>query len=136
MNQNHPALLAARNSWRCVTEKSRDGWLNAMADDVVIEDPIGMAPTNPSGEGIQGKQAVAAFWDQHIAPSKIEFEIHESFAAGSESAHVLTITTALPNGIRMKVHGIFTYHLNTSGQLRALRGYWQLEDAKVEKPGG
>ncbi len=55
MDPNHPALLAARSSWRCVMNKDKEGWLGLMADDVRVEDPIGVSPTNPNGEGIQGK---------------------------------------------------------------------------------
>ena len=97
MNEKHPALIAARSSWRCVHAKDREGWLALMADDVVIEDPIGVGPTNPTGAGIRGKAAVGAFWDANIAPSQIRIEAHESFVAGDESAHVLTLTTRFPN---------------------------------------
>ena len=50
MDEKHPALGAARNSWRCVQAKDEDAWLALMADDVVFEDPIGVGPTNPTGE--------------------------------------------------------------------------------------
>ena len=134
MNEKHPALIAARSSWRCVHAKDREAWLALMADDVVIEDPIGVAPTNPSGAGIRGKAAVGAFWDANIAPSQIRIEAHESFVAGDESAHVLTLTTRFPNGIAMKVHGIFTYRVDAAGRLASLRGHWSLEDAEIERP--
>jgi hypothetical protein len=35
----------------------------------------------------------------------------------------------------MKVHGIFTYTLNDEGKIRSLRGYWSMDQAKVERPG-
>lgn len=134
MDQDHPALVAARNSWRCVQEKKKEEWLALMADDIVVEDPIGVASTNPTGKGIRGKAALAEFWEKNIAPTTIRIEAHESFAAGSESAHVLSLTTAFPNGVRMTVHGIFTYEIDEADRLRCLRGYWSLEDARVEKP--
>ena len=37
-----------------------------MADDVVVEDPIGESVTNPDGTGVRGKEAVAAFFDTNI----------------------------------------------------------------------
>jgi steroid delta-isomerase len=129
-------LEAARNSWRRVQARERQAWLDLMADDVVLEDPIGVAPTNPSGQGFRGRAEAEKFWDQNLAPTeKIEIETHESFAAGDESAHVLTLTTHFPGGTRMKVHGIFTYRVNEAGKLAALRGYWSLADAVIEKPG-
>lgn len=131
MNEEHPALVAARSSWRCVQAKQKDAWLALMADDVRIEDPIGVGPTNPTGEGLHGKQAVAEFWERHIAPTTITIEPHESFAAGSESAHVLSLTTRFPNGVTTTVHGIFTYRVDDDGRLQSLRGYWSLEDAVI-----
>ena len=50
-----PALTASQSSWRCVQAHDRDGWLALMADDVVIEDPIGKSVTNPDGNGVRGK---------------------------------------------------------------------------------
>ena len=59
-----PALSASQASWRCVHAKDKAGWLALMADDVVIEDPIGPAYTNPDGTGVRGKDGVSSFWEQ------------------------------------------------------------------------
>jgi len=104
-----------------------------MAEDIRIEDPIGQAPTNPTGKGVHGKAAAAQFWDTNIARTEsIRFEAHESYAAGMESAHVLTLTSTFANGTTMIVHGIFTYTIDDEGKLRALRGFWSLDQARVE----
>ena len=134
MSSELPAMAAARNSWRCVQANDKQGWLDLMAEGIVIEDPIGIAPTNPSGKGLHGKAAVSEFWDTHIATTDIRIETHRSFAAGSESAHLMTLTTDFENGVRMTVHGIFTYQVDESGKLTSLRGYWSLEDAEVRHP--
>jgi steroid delta-isomerase len=133
-HDDHPALAAAKDSWRCVQTKDREGWLSLMAEDVTIEDPIGVAPTNPSGQGARGLEAVRAFWDRHIAPVTVHVEVHESFVAGSESAHVLTLRTTLPNGYQAKVRGVFTYRVDEAGKLEALRGYWTMPDVVLEPP--
>ncbi len=133
MDQNNPALVAARNSWQCVRSKDREAWLSLMADDILIEDPIGLAPTNPSGEGIRGKEALLAFWEQNLSPAEVEIEIHESFAAGSESAHRMTLRTTYPGGVTFVVNGIFTYRVNEAGKLTNLRGYWSVEDMETEQ---
>ena len=131
----HPAIQAAHDSWRCVQARLRDEWLGLMAEDVTIEDPIGVGPTNPTGKGFHGKREAEEFWDKNLAPTEsITITTHESFAAGSESAHVLTLTTKFPNGITMSVHGIFTYTVNDAGKVKALRGYWSMSDAKITKP--
>ncbi len=130
MDENHPALIAARNSWACVQAKDKDAWLALMDDDITIEDPIGEAPTNPTGTGVRGKDGVSGFWEQNIAPTSIRIEAHQSFAAGLESAHVLSLPTTFDIGTAVEVNGIFTYRINEAGKLTNLRGYWSLEDMK------
>jgi steroid delta-isomerase len=131
----HPAITAAHHSWRCVQARARAQWLDLMAEDVTIEDPVGIGPTNPTGKGFRGKREVEQFWDNHVASSEsISITAHESFAAGNESAHVLTLTTKFPNGVKMSVHGIFTYAVNDDGKIKALRGFWSMDGAKIEKP--
>jgi steroid delta-isomerase len=135
MQQDHPAMVAARASWRCVQAHDEEGWLNLMADDVLIEDPIGVGPTNPTGQGIRGKAAVRDFYRKNIAPASLSIETEESWVAGSESAHVMRLVTSFPNGVKMTVRGVFTYAVNDAGKLTNLRGYWSMADAKVERPG-
>ena len=130
----HPAIIAAHHSWRCVQARAREQWLDLMAEDVTIEDPVGIGPTNPTGKGFRGKREAEQFWDKNLAPTKsIAITTHESFAAGNESAHVLTLTTQFSNGTVMSVHGIFTYTVNDEHKIKALRGYWSIGEAKIEK---
>ncbi len=132
--EENPAMIAARNSWRCVQAKDKDAWLDLMAEDMVMEDPIGIAVTNPDGKGIQGKAAVSEFWDASMAKMDIAIETHESFAAGNESAHRMTLTTRFANGAGMVVNGIFTYRVNEQGKLTNLRGYWALDETEIRPP--
>ncbi|MBY0400986.1 nuclear transport factor 2 family protein [Myxococcota bacterium] len=132
MQEENPAMIAARSSWRCVQAKDKAGWLALMADDVCIEDPIGVAPTNPSGQGARGKAEVADFWEKNIAPSTIRIETHGSRTAGLESAHELTLHNAFPNGVKAAVRGYFVYRVNEEGLLTNLRGYWDMADMKIE----
>ena len=134
MSEVHPALQAAQNSWRCVQSDDKEGWLDLMAEDVCIEDPIGEAMTNPTGQGIQGKAAASDFYDKFIGPATLVVETHESYAAGRESAHVLTLNTTLENGVTTRVRSIFTYRLNDAGKITNLRGYWTLADMVFEQP--
>ncbi len=134
MNDEHPAMLAAQNSWRCVQAKDKEGWLALMAEDVCIEDPIGTAPTNPTGKGLCGKAEVAEFYDKNIEPNKMKIETLDSYVAHMESAHVLRLTTEFPNGVKATVQGIFTYKLNDEGKLKSLRGYWHMGAMQIEQP--
>ncbi len=136
MNETHPALLAARSSWSCVQKHDKEGWLDLMAESICIEDPIGVGITNPSGEGIQGKQAVSEFWDKNIAQSQISIETHESRTAGMESAHFLTLRNKFENGVSSTVSGLFVYVVDDAGKLTNLRGYWDMDDMKFEEKAG
>ena len=129
-----PALRAALLSREYVHSKNREGWLNLYAEDAIIEDPIGVSIIDPEGKGHRGATAREAFWDSFIAPSDINIEILDSYAAGNEVANqlILTITIDMGEGkkLQQKVHGIFTYHVNDEGKLLSLRGYWDTEDAR------
>ena len=135
MTEDHPALIAARASWKAVMSDDKEAWLALMADDVLIEDPIGIAPTNPTGKGIRGKAAVSDFYDQTIGPATIEIEARDSRTAGLESAHHLTLTTTFDNGVQARVAGLFTYRVNEAGLLTNLRGFWEMSDMEIRKPG-
>jgi steroid delta-isomerase len=132
MDHDHPALIAARRSWDCVMAGDKAGWLALMADDICIEDPVGEAPTNPTGTGVRGKEAVAAFFDANIAPNRLEMRPQESFVAGDESGHLIELTTTFPDGGSATVRGIFTYRVDADGLLTNLRGYWAMEDMTFE----
>jgi steroid delta-isomerase len=134
VNDEHPAMIAARSSWRCVQANDKTGWLDLMAENMVMEDPIGVALTNPDGKGVQGKANISDFWDRHMANTDIKIETHRSFAAGSESAHLMTLTTSFENGVSMIVNGIFTYHVDDEGKLTSLRGYWSLDESEIHNP--
>lgn len=134
MTEDHPAMQAARGSWKAAMAGDKEAWLDLMADDVCVEDPIGQAPTNPTGEGVRGKAALSAFFDQNIGPNELTIEARDSRTAGMESAHHLTLTTRFPNGVAAKVAGIFTYRVNEAGQLTNLRGFWEMADMSISQP--
>lgn len=127
--QQSPALAASRASWRCVQAHDRDGWLALMADDVVIEDPIGQAITNPDGTGVRGKQGVAAFYDTNIAANQLRITCEETFPSSSpnEIAHILVLRSTFDNGMTSTVRGVFTYRVNDAGLIANMRGYWNLD---------
>jgi steroid delta-isomerase len=127
---DHPALAASRESWRCVQAHDKQGWLDLMADDVHIEDPIGPGVTNPDGGGAKGKDAVAAFYDANIAPNQLTITPEASFVSCSplEVAHVLSLRSEFDNGTSATVRGIFTYRVNEAGKLASMRGYWTMDD--------
>ncbi|KAA8969533.1 ketosteroid isomerase family protein [Mycobacterium sp.] len=124
-----PALAASQASWRCVQAHDRAGWLALMADDVVIEDPIGKSVTNPDGAGVRGKEGVAAFYDNNIAANRLTITCEETFPSSSpdEIAHILVLRSKFDNGVSSTVRGVFTYRVNEAGLITNMRGYWNLD---------
>jgi steroid delta-isomerase len=124
-----PVMSASQNSWRCVQAGDREGWVALMSDDVVIEDPIGEAITNPDGRGIRGKDAVRGFFDTNIGPNQLTVTCEESFPSSSpnEIAHILILQTKFSNGFTSTVRGVFTYRVDDAGLLTNLRGYWNMD---------
>jgi steroid delta-isomerase len=127
--EQSPALTASQSSWRCVQAHDRAGWLALMADDVVIEDPIGKSVTNPDGTGVHGKEQVAAFFDTNIAANQLTITCEETFPSSSpdEIAHILVLHSRFDNGVTSTVRGVFTYRVDDGGLITNMRGYWNLD---------
>ena len=127
---DHPALVASQNSWKYAQAGDKEGWLGIMRDDVVIEDPIGVAPTNPDGQGVRGKAAVAEFFDANIAVNDLTIEPQQTFLPSNdhEVAHVLKLTSRFDNGVVSEITGIFVYVVDDDGLLTNMRGYWNMDE--------
>ena len=98
-----------------------------------MQDPIGPSFFDPEGNGHQGKEAIAAFWDKAIAPTdNLEFNFVDTFQCGNEEANIGSIVTTM-GGHRITTPGVFTYRANDAGQLVALRAYWEVDRASAEK---
>ena len=123
------AAEASQASWAAVQSGDREAWLALMADDVVIEDPIGPAPTNADGNGVRGKAAVAEFYDTIVSKSNTKITCEETFPSSSpaEIAHILVLRSEFEGGHRSAVRGVFTYRVNDAGKITNLRGYWNLQ---------
>ena len=127
MTSEHPAIAASKASWSAVRRKAKQEWLALFAEDACIEDPIGVSPLDPEGLGQRGKEAIERFWDANIAQNDISFEVHESFAAGSEVANRMTLTLTFPGGATGTVEGVFVYKVDDDGLLESMRGFWELD---------
>jgi steroid Delta-isomerase len=132
-----PALTASQASWRCVQAHDRDGWLALMADDVVIEDPIGVAVTNPDGRGVRGKAGVGEFFDTNIAKNQLTITCEETFPSSSQNeiAHILVLRSRFEGGFTSSVRGVFTYRVDEAGLITNMRGYWNMEAMKFGQDG-
>lgn len=131
-----PALAASQSSWKAVQAHDKDAWLALMADDVVIEDPIGQAITNPDGTGVRGKEAVSAFYDTNIASNNLHITCEETFPSSSpdEIAHILILRSQFEGGFSSEVRGVFTYRVDGDGKIANMRGYWNMDVMKFHTP--
>ncbi|HXW47792.1 MAG TPA: nuclear transport factor 2 family protein [Streptosporangiaceae bacterium] len=127
----------ARRSQAAVRAKDRAAWLALWAPDAVIQDPIGPSPFDPAGNGHSGPEAIAAFYDNVIAPNElITFEIESSYLCGDEVADVGIIRTVLHGGRHVAVvHGVYTYRSNGEGRLAALRAFWEFDAVELVEAG-
>ena len=113
-----------------VARKAKDEWVALFAEDGFVQDPVGRSPLDETGEGHHGHDGIARFWDATIASiERVEFEIHDSFAAGDEVANVATILAHLPGGSVMRTDGVFVYRIGPDGLLRSLRAFWEWDRA-------
>ena len=97
--------------------------------DVVIEDPIGPAFTNPDGTGVVGKDGVSQWWEKSVGLATITISCEETFPSSSpdEIAHILVLHSKFEGGFTSEVRGVFTYKVNDTGLITNMRGYWNLD---------
>ena len=125
-----PARVASWRSMEAVSSGKKDEWLALFAEDAVVEDPVGPSMFDAEGKGHHGKAAIAAFWDLAIATvERVEFAMHDSFAAGSECANVGVISAFLPGGARVDTEGVFVYNVGEDGLIKSMRAFWETERA-------
>ena len=125
----HPAQFASIQSMRNVRAKNRAAWLALFAEDAVVQDPVGVSPLDPSGNGHRGHESIGRFWDMVIAPGETVMRVRESYPSGSECANVVTLTNTMPGGIEITVDTVIVYRVDERGKLVSLKAYWDF--AKV-----
>jgi steroid delta-isomerase len=121
----HPARDFAIRSIQAVESSDRESWLAMWDENGVIEDPVGMSPLDPEGQGHHGIEKITAFYDKVIGPGELRFCIRETFACGNECANVGTITTKLPNGVVARTELVMIYRISDQGTLLSLRAFWE-----------
>ena len=124
----HPAREAAMKSIAAVQNKDREGWLGLWHPEGHIQDPVGVSPLDPTGEGHWGIEAITAFYDNVIATGDVRFHIRESFACGDECANVGTITTRSADGSVSRCELVMLYRVDGEGKVLSLRAFWEFDD--------
>lgn len=127
MANGHKAQQASYQSRDNAMAKNKQGWLALFSDDAVVQDPVGISPLDPVGNGHQGKEAIAAFFDNVILSATMDFEIEKSIPSGDECANLVTITHHLPNGKHLPMDMMVIYTANDEGLITRLKAYWEFE---------
>jgi steroid Delta-isomerase len=125
---DHPARKAATRSMAAAMAGDRDGWLALFAPEAIVEDPVGPSPLDPEGAGHRGHDAIGGFWDTSISAAEaIRFEVHDSFAAGSEVVNVVSIHLTLAGGATARTDAAILYRVDEQGRIASLRAFWEMD---------
>lgn len=129
MEYKNKAQELSFQSAKYAAEQNKDAWLGLFADDAVVQDPVGISPLDPVGNGHQGKEAISAFYDMTIGAAQVTMDVKASHPAGEECANLIEITTEYPNGLKVVVEVVSVYKANLDGQLESLRAFWDFDVA-------
>ena len=125
---DHPARVAGLLSQKYVANKMRDAWLDLFAEEgCVVQDPVGVSPLDPTGEGQIGREGIAAFYDNVISRGEVSFHYPKSYAAGDECAFTGAVTNEFANGQVFRAEGVFVYKVDAAGKILSLRAFWEFD---------
>jgi steroid Delta-isomerase len=131
--ENHPAYVAGRVSPQLAMEKKIDEWVELYADDAILQDPVGVSPLDPSGNGHKGKAAIRAFAEMVMGPeNRMDFVVRESYPCGDECANIATIYHLDENGDRTDAitELVPIYKVNEAGKVTSMQAYWHFDTSK------
>ena len=140
MSDEHPARRAGLLSQKYVNEGNREAWLDLFTEDAVVQDPVGVSPLNPEGQGQIHKSGIAAFYDKFIAPGQVSFDYPRSYACANECAFIGTVYNKFGEMEERSSEGVFIYLVDDDGKILSLRAFWEWErptlDADIHPPVG
>ena len=102
--------------------KDKKNWLSLFADDAIVQDPIGVSPLDPEGEGHKGIEAIEKFYDTVIANGNIEFNILESIPCANECANYAQIVNVVGD-VKIETKMIVIYCINSRNKIQSLRAF-------------
>ena len=107
--------------------KDKKNWLSLFADDAIVQDPIGVSPLDPEGEGHKGIEAIEKFYDTVIANGNIQFNILESIPCANECANYAQIVNIVGD-VKIETKMIVIYCINSSNKIQSLRAFWDYQN--------
>ena len=125
----HPARQASINSIEAVQGGDRQRWLSLWHPQGCLEDPVGVSPMDPEGNGHHGIDAIAAFWDTVIGPANLTITAHKRVASGDRACAVsMTALNDLGNGIKTSIDMIAVYETDKAGKICSMKAYWDWDE--------
>ena len=126
--KEHLAVAANKQSIRYAMEGNREAWLGLYAEDAVVQDPVGVSPMDPAGEGHRGKAAIAAFFDATIAPSKLDIQVQKRWTSGDYCCCVSqTARNDLGEGKAVVCDMLAVYEVNPAGKITRMAAHWNYD---------
>lgn len=130
-DSDRSARAASLRSRKFAQAGDKSSWLALFDADAVVQDPYGVSPLDPTGEGHHGHDAIGAFWDMTIGPNQVHIDLGLSNQCENHVANLMTITTTFPDGQQIIVDAMTIYRVNDEGLITSLRAYWELEKART-----
>lgn len=124
-----PARAASVKSMQLAIAGKGEEWLDLFAEDAVVQDPYGVSPMDPEGQGHRGKEAIRQFCAAHIRPDGIGFEIRQTLTSGDACVNVGTIYSKRPDGNVQWSEVVNVYEVDEQGKITLLRSYWDFDAA-------
>ena len=107
--------------------KDKKNWLSLFADDAIVQDPIGVSPLDPEGQGHKGIEAIEKFYDTVIANGNIQFNILESIPCANECANYAQIVNVVGD-VKIETKMIVIYCINSRNKIQSLRAFWDYQN--------
>ena len=105
------------------TANDRNAFLDAFANDGVIEDPVG-TPAH------QGRDARGAFWDTvHQMTERMAFDVKDVVVCGNEAAMVFRIHAGTANA-EIVLDAVDIFQVDDDGKIASMRAYWDMARAQ------
>ncbi|WP_101759712.1 nuclear transport factor 2 family protein [Oceanicoccus sp. KOV_DT_Chl] len=136
MSNCYKAQEMSMKSKEYALTKNREGWLGMFTDDAVVMDPVGVSPMDPTGLGHNGKAAISAFYDKHMATANlVEFEIQHSIPAGDSCANLVYLKNQITDDLAITQYMIVVYTANDEGMLTSLKAHWEWKKLEEQLSG-
>lgn len=117
-------LELAETSLALTKARDREGWLALFEEDALIQDPVGPTPSDPSGQGHRGIEAIAKFHDEVVSQTEsFDYTIERSYTGGDEVAVVVNFQIAV-GGSTIDMDLVNIYQRSANGKLASLRSFW------------